>query len=132
VGPQTAGDLSLCAAFWDEGFAESGNAFQCSGDRESLNGQQTRKCSIDRQTFDQIKQFLGGVLSDPDSQIRELTRFQMEMWVTAGTNSIPEGLPVRFRTDMAGKDASGRDFSMKVDLDVTNINDSGLSVSAPR
>ncbi len=132
VGPQTPSDLSVCASFWDDGFAESASSFQCTGSRESVNGQQTRKCSIDKNTFDQVRQLVGGVLGDPDSGIKDLTRFQMELWVTEGTNSVPAGLPARFRADMAGKDMSNRDFAIKIDLDVTNINDSGLSVAAPK
>jgi len=132
VGPLTPADLSLCASFWDEGFAQGAGSFQCGGGRESINGQQTRKCSIDKSTFDQVRQFSGGILSDPEAGIRDLSRFQMELWVTEGTNSVPAGLPVRLRADMAGKDATNRDFSMKIEMDVTNLNDSGLSVSAPR
>ena len=137
VGPNAVGalspaELSLCASFWDDGFASGASAFQCSGNRESVNGLQTRKCSIDRGTFDQVRQFLGGVLSDSESGIKDLSRFEMELWVSEGSNSIAGGLPVRLRADMAGKDASSRDFSMKIEMDVTNINDSSLKVTAPR
>ena len=85
-----------------------------------------------RATFDQVRQFLGGVLSDPESGIGDLSRFEMQLWVTEGTNSLAGGLPVRLRADMAGKDASGRDFTVKIEMDVTNINDGGLNVIAPR
>jgi hypothetical protein len=132
VGAQTATDLSLCASFWDEGFASAGNSFQCSGDRESVNGQQTRKCNIDASTFSQIRQLLGGVLNDPENGISDVTRFQMELWVTVGSARVPSGLPMRFRADMAGRDTANRDFFLKIDLDITNVNDSGLKVEAPR
>jgi hypothetical protein len=132
VAAQSHSELSMCASFWDEGFASGASAFQCTGGRESLNGVQTRKCAIDRATFDQVRQFLGGVLSDPESGIGDLSRFEMQLWVTEGTNSLAGGLPVRLRADMAGKDASSRDFTVKIEMDVTNINDSGLNVTAPR
>jgi hypothetical protein len=132
VAQMSPTELSMCASFWDEGFASGASAFQCTGGRESLNGVQTRKCGIDHATFDQVRQFLGGVLSDPESGITDLTTFAMDLWVTEGTSSLPGGLPVRVRAEMAGKDGANRDFSMKIEMDVTNINDGGLNVTAPR
>jgi hypothetical protein len=56
----------------------------------------------------------------------------MELWVTDGSGSVPGGLPVRFTADMAGKDLTNRDFAMKIAMDLTNINDKKVSVSAPK
>jgi hypothetical protein len=137
VGPnavpaQTPSDLSLCAAFWDGGFADSAADFQCSGKPQNVNGQESLKCAIDSATFDQIKQALGGIVSDAESGIRELSRFQMELWVTDGSGNVPGGLPVRFQADMAGKDSANKDFAMKINMDLTRINDKGLKVEPPK
>jgi hypothetical protein len=137
VGPnavptQTPNDLSLCAAFWDGGFADSAADFQCSGKPQNINGQESLKCAIDSATFDQIKQALGGIVSDAESGIRDLARFQMELWVTDGSGNVPGGLPVRFQADMAGKDSANKDFAMKINMEVTRINDKNLKVEPPR
>jgi hypothetical protein len=132
VGTQSPSDLSLCTAFWDDGFADAATSFQCTGKTEKVNGLPTLKCSIDKAAFDQIKQALGGVLGDTESGIRDLSRFVMDIWVTDGSGKIPGGLPVRFQADMAGKDTSNKDFALKINMDLSNINDSKLSVSAPK
>jgi hypothetical protein len=142
VGPNnvpsqpTASDLSVCSAFWDDGFADAAKSFQCGGGDdgkvEKVNGRDTLRCTIDKATFDQIKAALGGILSDPDSGIRDLSRFSMDIWVTDGGGNAPGGLPVRFTADMAGKDLSNRDFAMKIAMDLSSINDKKVAVSPPK
>ncbi|HEY7268731.1 MAG TPA: hypothetical protein VH951_02775 [Dehalococcoidia bacterium] len=138
ISAQSASDLSLCNAFWDEGFAgATASSFLCGGANTKpykINGRTTLKCTIDKAGFDQIKAALGGVLNDPDAGIRDLTRFTMDIWVTdgSGTGKVPGGLPVRFQADMAGKDASNKDFNMKIGMDVTSMNSSEVSVTAPK
>jgi hypothetical protein len=137
ISAQSASDLSLCNAFWDEGFAGAANSFLCGGANtkvEKINGRNTLKCTIDKAGFDQIKAALGGVLNDPDAGIRDLSRFTMDIWVTdgSGTGKVPGGLPVRFQADMAGKDTLNKDFSLKVTMDVTSMNGSDVSVTAPK
>jgi hypothetical protein len=128
-GPQqipapSAGDLSFAASFWDEGFLTSAENFDCTGSTETVNGVQTRKCSIDAETFEQLRQ-LGGIFSAEESDIEDLDRFVFELWLTAS------GHPVRLITEMEGTDTSGDDFVLRVNMNITEINSSSLQVRAP-
>jgi hypothetical protein len=131
VGTQSANDLSLCNSFWDGGFADATNSFQCTSKPEKVNGRDTLKCTIDKASFDQIRAALGGVLNDTESGIRDLTKFQLALWVTDGAGGVPGGLPVRFQADMGGKDTSNKDFAMTINMNLTNLNDKKLAVTAP-
>ena len=123
ISSAAAGDISIAVAFWDDGFLNSAGNFVCTGDRENVNGVSTRKCSIDKETFDQLRQ-LGGVFGDEESGIRDLTTFALELWVADA------GYAVRVRAEMAGKDTGDNDFSLKVELDVTDVN-ANIEISPP-
>jgi hypothetical protein len=132
VSQQSPSDLSLCSAFWDDGFAGAASSFTCTGRPEKVNGISTLKCSITKESFEQMRQALGGVLSASESGIKDLSRFTMDIWVADGSGKVPGGLPVRFQADMAGTDDSNKSFSLKISMDVSNINDSKLTVAAPK
>ncbi len=111
-------DLSLAVAFWDEGFLDSAQNFQCSGTKETVNGVATRRCSIDKQTFEQINGLGGGNLV-AGSNFKDLSAFTFDAWLAEDS-----GYPARFRAQMAGKDNDDQDFNFNVALDVTDANKS--------
>jgi hypothetical protein len=123
---QTAGDLSFAALFWDESFVPAAGDFSCSGSRETVNGISTRKCEIDRATFDRLRNLAGGnSFASVEAGIKDVSSMSFEAWMADA------GYPVRLRVDMAGKDTSDRDFRLKVDMDITDINSSSLTVTPP-
>jgi len=120
TGPTTATstapeELSLAVAFWDEGFLASAKDFKCSGNQETVNGIQTRKCSIDKETFQKLSNLGGGLISG--SSFKELSSFAFDAWLAER-----KGYPVRFRAEMKGKDTDSKDFNFNVSLDLTDIN----------
>ncbi|HXH22464.1 MAG TPA: hypothetical protein VNN10_10565 [Dehalococcoidia bacterium] len=118
-------DYSLVASLWDENFLDVAPPFTCVGGRENVNGVATRKCGIDAQTFNALSGFIGPFLDS--SEISRLDRFSFEIWVAEAGE-----YPVRIRLEMAGKDASNRDFSMRMDVDITDVNSSSNRVEQPR
>jgi hypothetical protein len=126
----TADDLSLAAAFWDQGLADVAGQLNCGGS-ELVNAEQTRKCGIDAATFDRLAALFGGALGGLSDDINSLSRLNLDIWVSEGRSGLPANVPIRFRADMAGKDASNADFSMKIEVDLTRVNDPGLTVEPP-
>jgi hypothetical protein len=113
-------DLSFAADLWDESpFVE----FNCTGNRETVNGVSARKCSIDRATFDRLQQLGGGAFVD--DEIKEVTSLSFDLW-TSDTRH-----PIRMRMDIAGIDLSNANFRFKIDMDITDIN-SNITINPPR
>ena len=116
-------DYSLAASLWEENFLDDPPDFNCTG-RESVDGVPSRKCGIDAQTFDAIGGFIRPFLDS--SEVSSLSKFSFEIWLAETGN-----YPVRIRLEMTGKDASAKDFNVRLDMDVTNVNSSSNRVDQP-
>jgi hypothetical protein len=125
ISAPEAEDLSFAAQFWDEGLLPSTGKLTCANNRETVNGAATRKCAIDQATFEQLRRTAGGIFSAEESGIRDINRFAFETWLT------DSGHPARLRIDMAGKDVNGKEFSIKVELDVRNMNSDRINIRPP-
>jgi len=116
-------DLSLAVAFWDDGFLDNASDFNCSGSKETVNGVATRKCSIDKDTFQKLANLSGGSVGG--SNFKQLDSFTFDAWLAED-----KGYPVRFNAAMKGKDNDNQDFNFTIALDVTDINKS-IDIKAP-
>jgi len=130
TGPDTASrsteDYSFAASLWDEGLIDAFGSFGCSG-TETVNSVQTKKCGVDEKSLGSLIGAFGGLVGDPTSGIKEITRGTMQAWLAQQGN-----FPVRIRFDISGKGANGKDFQIKMDLDVTDVNSSAIKIDPPR
>ncbi len=130
TGPDSASrsteDYSFAASLWDEGLIDAFGSFGCSG-TETVNSVQTKKCGVDEKSLGSLIGAFGGLVGDPSSGIKEITRGTMQAWLAQQGN-----FPVRIRFDISGKGANGKDFQIKMDLDVTDVNSSAIKIDPPR
>jgi hypothetical protein len=129
-GPDTATrsteDYSFAASIWDEGLLDSFSAFSCSGS-ETINGVQTKKCGVDANALSALIDAFGGLTGDPSSGIKSITSGSMQAWLAQQGN-----YPVRISVDLKGKGSDNKDFSLKMSLDVTDINSNAIKIDPPK
>ena len=130
MGPQPAtsldpSDLSLAAAMWDQSNlpADLNSKMSCASGKENVNGVSTRKCDLDKAALSSMQKDLQGFFEDVS--LKDLSAFTMSLWLA------DQGYPVKLNVDMAGKDASARDYAMKVQMDLTDVNKS-IDIQAPK
>ena len=128
-GPQPASsldpsDLSLAAAMWDQSnlAGDVAGKMTCGG-KETVNGVSTTKCSLDRTALASLPKDLEGFFEDVE--VKDLTAFNMNLWLA------DQGYPVKLDVDMAGKDSSQRDYKLKMQMDLTDINKS-IDIAPPK
>ena len=129
-GPDTATrsteDYSFAASIWDDGLLDSFSAFSCSGS-ETINGVQTKKCGVDANALSTLIDAFGGLTGDPSSGIKSIASGSMQAWLAQQGN-----YPVRISVDLKGKGSDSKDFSLKMSLDVTDINSSAIKIDPPK
>ncbi len=129
-GPKTKtpspNELSFVGPLWDDSFINLVSTFGCSTTLEQVNGVKARKCGFDRATFDQIKDFVNASLG-ANADYKSFSTFAIEAWL-----ADPDGYPVRFSVDLAGKDSKDLDFQMKLTFDITDVNSSSIKIDPPR
>jgi hypothetical protein len=123
---RTPEDYSAAIGFWDNGFMEDAGDLRCSGNRETINGIQTRTCGIDSAAFSQLSDLLGGVSGSGDDGFVEYTNVSFQLWIAE-----PGGYIVRLRMDIAGHEAVKRNVRMHIELDVMNVNDTSIRINPP-
>jgi hypothetical protein len=129
-GPQpasslNASDLSLAAAMWDQSNLtdDIGSKATCASSKETVNGVSTRKCDLDKSALASVQKDLQGFFEDVSLQ--DLNAFNMSLWLA------DQGYPVKLSVDMAGKDSGQRDYALKVQMDLTDIN-KDIAINAPK
>jgi hypothetical protein len=130
MGPQPASsldpaDLSLAAAMWDQSNLpdDVSGKMSCASGKENVNGVSTRKCDLDKAALSSMQRELEGFFEDVS--LKDLNAFNMSLWLA------DQGYPVKMSVDMAGKDASSRDYALKVQMDLTDINKS-IDIKEPK
>jgi hypothetical protein len=116
-------DANFLTGFWEgESLANNLKEFKCGG-KENVNGVSAQKCTADKATLERIAKdqpdFLEGINAS------SLGNANIDIWLADA------GYPVRMRMDVSGKDTSNKDFSFKVEMDVTEIN-GGFKIEAPK
>ena len=129
TGPDTASrsteDYSFAASIWDDGLLDSFSAFSCSGN-ETINGIQTKKCGVDSKTLSALVDAFGGLTGDPSSGIKSISSGSMQAWLAQNGN-----YPVRISFDLKGQGSDNKDFSLKMNMDVTDVN-SSIVIEPPK
>jgi len=123
MGPQPASsldptDLSLAAAMWDQSNLPDDvtNKMNCATGKESVNGVSARKCDVDKAALSSMTKDLQGFFEDVS--LKDLSAFNMSLWLA------DQGYPVKLNVEMAGKDSSSRDYGLKMQMDLTDVNKS--------
>lgn len=124
--PATTSDVTsanFLADFWtDDGLGSAIEDFKCGG-KENVNGVSATKCTLDKAAVERLSRedptFMDGINAS------SLTTANVDAWIADG------GYPVRMRMQMAGKDDAGANFTMNVEMDVTDIN-GNFQITAPR
>jgi hypothetical protein len=128
-GPQPAtsldpNDLSLAAAMWDQSNLpdDVSGKMSCASGKETVNGVSTRKCDLDKAALSSMQKDLEGFFQDVS--LKDLNAFNMSLWLA------DQGYPVKMNVDIAGKDASSRDYALTMQMNLTDINKS-IDIKAP-
>jgi len=128
-GPQPATsldptDLSLAAAMWDQSNLSDdvSGKMSCASGKETVNGVSARKCDLDKAALTSMQKDLEGFFQDVS--LKDLNAFNMSLWLA------DQGYPVKMNVDIAGKDSSARDYGLKVQMDLTDVNKS-IDIKAP-
>ena len=129
-GPQPAtsldpNDLSLAAAMWDQSNLpeDVSGKMSCASGKETVNGVSARKCDLDKAALSSMQKDLEGFFEDVS--LKDLNAFNMSLWLA------DQGYPVKMNVDIAGKDSSARDYALKMQMDLTDINKS-IDIKAPK
>ena len=118
-------DYSFAASIWDDGLSDSFSAFGCTGN-ETVNGVQAKKCGLDAGQLTSLIDALGGLTGDPTSGIKSIASGNMQAWLAQQGN-----YPVRISFDLKGKGNDTKDFSLKFNLDITDVNNTGIKIDPP-
>ena len=87
---------------------------------EKVNGQDTTRYSFNRDQLVQLAKDLGEDIVEID----EIERMNLDVWVTK------DNIPVKFLLDIKGE-AEGTKAEIKMELNVTDINDSSIKIQKP-
>ena len=117
AGPDTfegdLSDMSLAEAMWG-GFSESGGLTCASEKKETVNGVPSLYCGVDEASFEQLSSLFGGA----EGMGGDIDDLSLDMWLAEDGD-----WPVRLRAHVAGTDESGQDFDVKLEMDITDINE---------
>jgi hypothetical protein len=123
VGPTpaesgSAADLSLAAMILDSGFGDLIDLFGCTDETAVINGEPARRCGISADEAAAVLPSLGGVFGS-GSGISAIETFSFEAWLTTERDA---DYPVRVRALVVGKDATGADLKVDLDIEVSDLN----------
>jgi hypothetical protein len=59
------------------------------------------------------------------AELQDLTRANLDLWLSR------DNIPVKLLMDFAGKDENGAAMSFKLELNITDINDSSVQIRPP-
>jgi hypothetical protein len=90
--------------------------------REKLNGVDALHYSQSQSGLGSLSELLG--IGEPQSAVPVETK--TDLWLTEDGR-----YPIKLMIDAGGKDAEGRDISVQLEMDVTDLNDPGIDISPP-
>lgn len=114
-------DINEAAGFWDSKVVRSAPPLSCAGEKEMVNGIPTRHCQITRATIQQLTALFG--VSFDQGRIASSS---LDLWLHES-----EGFPLRVRIALQGVDEKGKEFRVKLDMDITDVNNLTLQVQPP-
>lgn len=88
--------------------------------REKVNGVETVRYSFDKKALEALAAQLGETadLSDVDTA-------NLDIWLNA------DNIPVKLSVVVSGQDEDGQKMSVKIDMNITNINDGSIRIKPP-
>jgi hypothetical protein len=89
--------------------------------QETVNGVKTTRYSFDKKALEKLAQDMGETTAGLD----ELTSAKLDVWLTA------DNIPVKIVMDFAGKDESGQQMAMKMEMNVKDINSDSIKIKPP-
>ena len=89
--------------------------------REKVNGVETNHYTLDKMAFEALARDLGESTEDLDA----VDKLNLDLWLT------DDNIPVKVAFDMSGKDDSGASLIIKLQMNLTDINDSGIRIRPP-
>ena len=89
--------------------------------QETVNGVRTTRYSFDKKALEKLAAEMG----ESATGLQELTDAKLDVWLTA------DNIPVKILMDFAGKDESGQKMSMKLELNVRDLNSDSVKIKAP-
>jgi hypothetical protein len=121
--------LSEEASTWTNGIWNWWNSdpdiqIRCHASSQQVNGQDVRECAPYQLTSDQVFNLIdvfGG------KSINHYDTFNLQFWLMTDQN-----VPVRLRFNVAGLDANKASERIVANIDITQVNDSSLSVDFPK
>ena len=90
--------------------------------KEKMNGVDALHYTADQSGLGSLADLLG--VAEPENDVPVETR--MDLWLTEDG-----GYPVRVLIDARGTDAEGREMSVQLELNVTDLNDPGIEIEPP-
>ena len=118
-------DVNDALQFWDEGLMQAGEPLACATETSTtLNGIAVRHCQATWDDIQELAKILG--VSVGRSSSGEVIDLTMDLWLHAEGN-----YPLRILVELQGKEANGKIFRAKKELNITSANDSSLRVTPP-
>jgi len=90
--------------------------------KETMNGVDALHYTADQSGLGSLADLLG--IAEPENDVPVETK--MDLWLTEDG-----GYPVRVVIDARGTDAEGREMSVQLELNVTDLNDPGVEIEPP-
>ena len=90
--------------------------------KETMNGVDALHYTADQSGLGSLADLLG--VAEPENDVPVETK--MDLWLTEDG-----GYPVRVVIDARGTDAEGREMSVQLELNVTDLNDPGIEIEPP-
>jgi hypothetical protein len=87
---------------------------------ERVNGVQATRYSFDRKALEDIAKSFG-----EDADFKDVTEANIDVWLTQ------EQIPVKVSVNMGGKDDSGQSMSIRMELNVRDINSGSIQIRPP-
>jgi hypothetical protein len=123
-GNRTPNDMSLAGQAWDAAFSPMLSRLSCADAREIVNGMSTRRCTSRDTGATALNPVFEQFGAGP-AGIRSVTSALTDVWLTDGA------YPARLRSEISGLDGQGREFRLRIEIDVTDVNGQ-ITVAAPR
>jgi hypothetical protein len=89
--------------------------------QENVNGVRTTRYSFDKKALEKLALETG----EAATGLEELTDAKMDIWING------DSIPVKVVMDMAGKDESGQQMSVKLEMNVRDINSDSVKIRPP-
>ncbi len=89
--------------------------------KETVNGAKATRYSFNKGSLTELASVMGG----STAELEQLTKANMDVWLN------DDGVPVKIKLDMAGKDENGQKVSIFMEMNIRDINSKSIKIEAP-